>query len=269
MKGLVLCFCLFLVFFSSLGQEKVEVYFDFNKFDLNPIALHTLDDWIINKPNCKILKIHGFCDWKGTNEYNDTLSLQRVQTVFDYLKENNIQIDENYIMKGFGENFTQNRIQGLNRKVEIIFLNTIPVIESTKTTEIPKEIREVTLAEQVKIAKKGDKIKLKNINFFNNSARIIPKSKSTLQDLLLIMQNYPNLKIEIQGHICCQPSNAMDHISTERAQTIYKYLIQNNINRNRLTYKGYGVTQPLHPIPEKNTFEEEENRRVEIKIVEN
>jgi outer membrane protein OmpA-like peptidoglycan-associated protein len=36
-----------------------------------------------------------------------------------------------------------------------------------------------------------------------------------------------------------------------------------------MTFKGYGVSRPIHPIPEKNTTEEDENRRVEILIVEN
>ena len=269
MKQLVFFCCFFSTIFSCLAQEKLEVYFDFNKYDLNPVALTKLNDWVIQNPKSKVLKIYGFCDWKGTNEYNDTLSLQRVQTVFDYITAQKIEIDKDYLIKGFGENFTQDKNQALNRKVEIVFSNTIQANKLDKTTDTVGDLKNVTLAEQVKIAKKGDKIKLKNINFYNNSARIIPKSTHILYDLLCIMQENPKLKIEIQGHICCQPSNAMDHISTARARTIYTYLIRNKIERNRLTYKGYGVKQPIYPIPEKNSFEEEENRRVEIKIVEN
>jgi outer membrane protein OmpA-like peptidoglycan-associated protein len=36
-----------------------------------------------------------------------------------------------------------------------------------------------------------------------------------------------------------------------------------------MTFKGYGVSKPVHPIPEKNAQEEDDNRRVEILIVEN
>ena len=36
-----------------------------------------------------------------------------------------------------------------------------------------------------------------------------------------------------------------------------------------MTYKGYGVSRPVHPIPEKSPEEEDDNRRVEILIVEN
>ena len=265
MKFIGIFCCFFLSLFSCLAQEKIEVFFDFNKYDLNPTALTTLNDWILKNPNRKVIRMYGFCDWKGTNEYNDTLSLQRVQTIFDYLTVNNIEIDKDYLQKGFGENFTQNKNQALNRKVEITYINLVK--EISKDTIV--KIKQKTLSEEVKQGKKGDKIKLKNIYFFNNSARIIPKSQHILYELLCIMQENPKLKIEIQGHICCQPSTAMDHISTARARAIYNYLIRNKIERTRLKYKGYGVTQPIHPIPENGPLQEEENRRVEIKILEN
>jgi flagellar motor protein MotB len=34
-------------------------------------------------------------------------------------------------------------------------------------------------------------------------------------------------------------------------------------------FKGFGVTKPIHKIPEKNEVEADENRRVEILILEN
>ncbi|CAM3940056.1 OmpA family protein [Flavobacterium antarcticum] len=261
MKAIVVAFCLFSSLFSCFSQEKIAVYFDFNKYELNPTALTALNDWILAQPDSKVLKIYGFCDWKGTSEYNDTLSLQRVQTVFEYLTEHKIAIDKDYLQKGFGKNFTQDKNQALNRKVEIEYSNAIPQAE--------KQIKEKNLAESFKIAQKGDVVRLKNINFYNNSARIVPKSESTLYDLLCVMQENPKLKIEIQGHICCQLSTSLDHISTARARAIYNHLIRNKIARNRLSYKGYGVSQPIYPIPEKSDFEENENRRVEIKILEN
>jgi outer membrane protein OmpA-like peptidoglycan-associated protein len=35
-----------------------------------------------------------------------------------------------------------------------------------------------------------------------------------------------------------------------------------------MTFKGYGTSKPIHPIPEKTEQEENENRRVEILIFE-
>lgn len=259
-------------FLLSIGsfcfaQEKMNVFFDFNKYDLNPAAVIVLNDWILKHPESKVLRIYGFCDWKGSNKYNDTLSLERVQTVFNYLTAHKIEIDNDYLQRGFGKNFTQDKTQSLNRKVEILY-DTSSIEKSTAPKKLI-EVTEIVLSDQVKTAKRGDLIRLKNINFYNNSARIVQKSKTVLYDLLCVMQDNPKLKIEIQGHICCQANNSMDHISSARAKAIYNYLIQNKIKRDRLTYKGYGVSQPIYPIPEKSALEEDENRRVEIKIVEN
>lgn len=266
MKYIALLFCLFLQIASCFSQDKLEVFFDFNKSDLNPIALKTLDNWILNQTDTKIVKLHGYCDWKGTNQYNDTLSLQRVQTVFNYLKEQNVHFDETYISKGFGEIFTQNKTQALNRKVDIFYANLTPEVKQ----KIVQPKKEINLSDQIKQGKKGDNIQLKNINFLNNSAQIVPSSYRILFDLLSIMKENPNLKIEIQGHICCQSSKGKDNnVSSARAKAIYDYLVENKIQKERLSHKGYGVSKPLYPIPEKNEFEENSNRRVEIRIIEN
>ena len=125
------------------------------------------------------------------------------------------------------------------------------------------------MSQKIKEAKIGDVVLLKNIYFKDRSARIVPESKASLYELLCVLQDNPNLKIQIQGHICCQTVNDFEDISTIRAKAIYIYLIQNKINRKRLSYKGFGNFRPIHPIPEKNPQEEDENRRVEIMIIEN
>jgi flagellar motor protein MotB len=58
-------------------------------------------------------------------------------------------------------------------------------------------------------------------------------------------------------------------LSTQRAKAIYNFLITNDVYRARLSYKGFGSTQPIYPLPEKNEAERAANRRVEILIVEN
>ncbi len=242
------------------GSGKVEVFFEFNRHDLTDDARRTINDYIAQGKDVEVSKIYGFCDWVGSNSYNDTLSLKRVASVYDYLRSKNIRIRKDYEKKGFGEDFTQSDVQSENRKVLIIF-NEIappPVKPVTKT-----------LAEQVKSAKIGDKIKLENINFHNNSATILPKSRPVLYDLLCVLEENPNLKIEVQGHICCQPVNDINDVSTSRARAIYNFLVRNKINRKRLTYKGFGVSRPLYPIPEKSESEMEANRRVEIMVVGN
>jgi outer membrane protein OmpA-like peptidoglycan-associated protein len=89
-----------------------------------------------------------------------------------------------------------------------------------------------------------------------------------MYELLLVMKNNPNLKIEIQGHLCCMPVDRL-YLSTQRAKAINNFLVANGINEKRLTYKGFGSTQPIYALPEKDEAQRAANRRVEIMIVEN
>ena len=249
---------------TATAQEKLEVFFDFDKSEINAVATQKLIDWINHSEEIEVKKIYGFCDWKGTNPYNDTLSIKRVQSIYNFLKERNVKINDNYEIKGFGEDFEQSKVQSENRKVIVVF----DQIKESK----PKTAEAILLEElnqKIKTAKAGDTFKLKNIYFFNNSAKLVPKSKPILYELVCIMEDNPKLKIEIQGHICCQTIPGLYYVSTARARAIYVFLIQNKIDRKRISFKGYGITRPIHPIPEKSEEEENENRRVEIKIVEN
>lgn len=249
---------------NGFAQNQFEVFFDFNKSQINTIEKQKLENWIAQEKDIEVSKVYGYCDWIGTEYYNDTLSLRRVKEVYDFLLKNTIKVQENYEVKGFGENFEQSKVLFKNRKVTIFYHKKPAVNLETDTLQVIK-----TLSEKIKEAKVGDVVLLKNIYFKDRSARIVPESKPTLYELLCVMQDNPNLKIQIQGHICCQTVNDFEDISTIRAKAIYIYLIQNKINRKRLSYKGFGNFRPIHPIPEKNPQEEDENRRVEIMIIEN
>jgi len=117
-------------------------------------------------------------------------------------------------------------------------------------------------------AKKGEKLKIDNLNFIINTFAVVPESRGKLYELLLVLQRNPQLKIEIQGHLCCMPNDRLD-LSTQRAKAIYNFLVANEIYPGRLSYKGFGSTQPIYPLPEKDEKERAANRRVEILIVEN
>jgi outer membrane protein OmpA-like peptidoglycan-associated protein len=259
MKKYSLLFLLLPMFFYS--QEKLDVYFDFDKYDLNEQGVKKINSWIAEGKNYEVTKLYGFCDWKGTNQYNDTLAMKRVYTVYDFLKQSKIDVKKEIEIRGFGEDFEQSEVQDENRRVTIIFQEKkeIPVVVTS----------EQKLKDKVKGSKVGDLIRLPNFYFFNNSAKIVPKSRPILYDLLCLMNDNPKLKIEIQGHICCKLPSDIDAVSTARARAIFNFLVVNKIDRKRLSFKGYGVTRPIHPIPEKNTQEEDDNRRVEIMIVAN
>jgi outer membrane protein OmpA-like peptidoglycan-associated protein len=239
------------------SQKQFEVFFDFNKDFPNQSSILSINEWMASHKNIEITKLLGYCDSIDTKNYNKKLAERRIESVRNLLEKSGLKFNKNLEKIAFGKDFKQSKIQAENRKVTIFYNEQqIKPIES----ELTKQIRN---------SKVGETIKLPNIYFFNNSDQIVAKSQPTLFDLLTAMEENPELKIEIQGHICCQLVSDINDVSTARAKTIYSYLIRNKIDSKRMTFKGYGTSRPIHKIPEKNETEADENRRVEILIVEN
>lgn len=68
----------------------------------------------------------------------------------------------------------------------------------------------------------------------------------SLMDLYLIMENNPNLVVEIRAHTDCQPYLGVtnDTLSQRRAQSVVDYLVNRGIERARLVAKGYADRVP-------------------------
>src|SRR5690606_41015619 len=147
----------------------------------------------------------------------------------------------------------QEQERHLNRKAEVFF--TWPAAQEEKPVS--------ALERELSKAVKGDLVTLPDLHFYNMSATMVPASRPVVQELLRIMIQRPGLHIEIQGHICCQLKEDADlsRISEYRAKAVYEYLRKGGISEDRMTYKGYGISNPLFPIPEKNEAERNANRR--------
>lgn len=66
---------------------SIDVYFDFDKYNLKPKAREILADkayWLKKNPSVKIY-IEGHCDERGTNEYNLALGERRANSAKMYL----------------------------------------------------------------------------------------------------------------------------------------------------------------------------------------
>ncbi len=286
----------FLLSIAAFSQEQVSLYFDSNKFVLTKKEENRLNQWLLANSNNKIVAIHGFTDEDGTTGFNDTLAQKRVDFIFNKVKDQ-IQIRPDFKTLSLGEKFKQSDVKAENRRVTIFYIleQDIPredeILGLKKETAIVEEAKpEIEYPEKLVFenpngtkteyklnrdfmkrvgnAKSGEKLTIENLNFVINTFAIVPESRGKLYELLLVLQNNPQLKIEIQGHLCCMPVDRTD-LSTQRAKAIYNFLITNDVYRARLSYKGFGSTQPIYPLPEKNEAERAANRRVEILIVEN
>jgi outer membrane protein OmpA-like peptidoglycan-associated protein len=132
--------------------------------------------------------------------------------------------------------------------------------ENAQYQEIQKDI-------YLKPIKVGQSIVLRNIFFDFDKATLRPESKTELENLIKLMNDNPNIKIEISGHTDNIGSAAYNQkLSESRAKAVVDYLIEHGIDKSRLSYMGYGFDKPIAP----NDTEEgrQLNRRVEFKIVE-
>lgn len=115
---------------------------------------------------------------------------------------------------------------------------------------------------------KGDKIRLKNILFVGGEARFRSVSYKDLNQLLVVMNANPNLKILVEGHVNSpgkRNTNVNQVLSTERAEAVVKYLIKKGIGEGRLSFIGFGNSKMIYPNT-KLEYEMQFNRRVEILV---
>ena len=113
----------------------------------------------------------------------------------------------------------------------------------------------------------GKSVVLKNVFFETAKFNLKTKSRIELDKLVLFLKKNKTVKIELGGHTDnVGDVNANQLLSENRARSVYTYLIDNGIAKERPLIKGYGDTQPIAD----NTSEEgrAENRRTEFKIVE-
>jgi outer membrane protein OmpA-like peptidoglycan-associated protein len=298
------CFFIVLLFtVQSYGQEKqFIVFFDFNKDVPNESSQNKIDMWVLENKNIEITRVFGYCDSVDDSKYNKDLAMRRVNSVMSFFKSNAVRINEKVELKSFGKDFKYSKNQSDNRKVEVFYnlvkdnqakIETIKTLPKTpfsnesdkqlvkqvttenkenhilefEDLEVLVEKEKATLASKFEKAKKGDLVRISNVNFYFNSEKVMEQSFPLLDELFDIMLNNPTLTIEIHGHICCNPNPNDTKLSYRRALVILKYLTKRGIAVNRLAFKGYGSNDPIYKVPERNEKERAANRRVEILIV--
>lgn len=112
----------------------------------------------------------------------------------------------------------------------------------------------------------GKEFVLKNIFFASNAFALQPESLTELNQLVDFMAKNPSLKLEIGGHTDNVGSDAANlSLSEKRAKSVYDYLIEKGIDKNRLSYKGYGASAPL--VPNDSDTNRAQNRRTAFKVI--
>ena len=114
---------------------------------------------------------------------------------------------------------------------------------------------------------KGKSIVLNFLYFEYDKSTLSEQSIIELERVLDLMTTNTNLKIEIAGHTDNMGTEEYNmQLSRRRAQAVVDWLISKNIDKAKMTAKGYGVSMPV----ETNDTEEgrAKNRRTEFVVLE-
>jgi outer membrane protein OmpA-like peptidoglycan-associated protein len=247
---IILFFCGFLY-----AQEEVvqSVYFEFDKFQLDEKQVNTVIEFIKNTDSTRIesIQIFGYTDDVGKEAYNFKLSTNRANAIREKLVQNGIKNKIIVTIEGKGrilidddivENLPEKRSK--NRRVDLVLnLKALPKIE------IPGFYTTIQKNHVI-----GDHVYLENLLFERGSSKLTFEAKTQLDKIAKLLLKYRKLEFEIQGHVCCTPpyqKEAIDretrkrNLSSNRAESVYKYLAFKKIAKTRMTFKGYGNSVPL------------------------
>ena len=290
MKHLLFCILILHYTFVFSQTEKVKVFFELEKHELTDDAKKELNEFLTIKHSSAI-EIVGFSDSTGSKELNLELSNSRAKNVENYLLHNGLDSTKIAKVIGEGESSLQKSLE-LNRVVIISYVR----VERVGPQNLidpgpdPSTNADLTLNEEsetdhrlltrdgeldqstIELLEIGEILNLGGIEFQPGRHILTKRSSKSLDKLIKVMKDNPSLRIEIQGHICCQADrDGLDkdtgtmNLSENRAKTVYNELIKAGIDKSRLTYKGYGPFRKL--VAEFDDAARQRNRRVSIQIL--
>jgi outer membrane protein OmpA-like peptidoglycan-associated protein len=273
-----------LAFFCNAQKATLSLYYGINvaQNDGNDARI----DSLCNSMKGKVFNvwIFGYADFLNNDSYNIKLSQKRADNVKSRLLKNTSEPQMTVLAcEGRGEKNSKDNGshdgEREQRRVDLVFeirppnrvVDTRPIkLDQKDTTKKHPQTKLINVEE---LKTKG-KMALEGLSFIPGRSTLMPSSVPVLEGLLKTLEQNQDLRVEIQGHICCwsQPGDAYDYdtkdnnLSTNRAKTVYNYLVEHGIDEDRLQYKGYGHTRPREV--ENSPENEQKNRRVEIKVLE-
>lgn len=241
---------IFINFFAQHKDSTYYFYFSTGESIQNLDSMLAFEKFFKPFRSCKVcgIKLEGYTDNKGDEKSNQLLALNRINYVKFLIKDtNSIKIDEEVI----GERLSQNTINHQAFRMVKLTIHS-PVINEKPILRIEAEPK------FQKFCELNVPIRL-DIHFAAGKFYLLPQSLPDLDLLVEFLKINKQLKIKIVGHVCCSDEGLL---SRNRALSVYNYLIDKKIDKNRIVHSGASNKQPL--VKEINEETEAINRRVEV-----
>ncbi|ELE6572111.1 cell envelope biogenesis protein OmpA [Vibrio parahaemolyticus] len=231
----------FLISECLAPQREIHIavaeHFAFDKFKIREADATSLDAFIRDIQGLSgRITIVGHTDYKGSNEYNDALSLRRAQSVAAYLKQ---QLDPTFYdweIKHFGETQpltldTSDQARAENRRAYVMFE------EAQKYDEMP-------FCEPPKPERKVYMTMTPHFDF--DQSELKAEDLTQLDDFIEQLQGLEG-SILVAGHTDQVGSLSYNEkLAERRAQTVVEYL-KTKLDASRLVWevKAFGELQPV------------------------
>lgn len=121
----------------------------------------------------------------------------------------------------------------------------------------------------VSVTRQGNTIILNmpsNITFASGSDNVNPQFFSVLNSVSLVLREFKQNLINVNGHTDSDGDAASNQaLSERRAVNVSRYLVSQGVNQNRFYVQGFGETRPI--ASNASAAGKEQNRRVTIELV--
>ncbi len=112
----------------------------------------------------------------------------------------------------------------------------------------------------------GQKFNLENLFFAQSKPDLLPESEPELDRLYNLLVKNPSIEIELGGYTDNKGYRSANvRLSQNRADAVKDYLVNNGVDKKRISTVGYGPSNPV--APNDNEENRAKNRRVEVTIL--
>lgn len=201
-------------FFSS-NRGDARGWDHIYSFEL-PEIIYTLSGWIYEKEGYELPE--GVIYLIGDDGTNTTIPVK-----LDGSYVQRVQQGVNYVLLGSCKGY-------LNYKQEV-------------TTDTVSENRDYAM--DFPLSSITRPVLIDNIFYEFDKATLTPESATALDELIRLLNDNPNVTIELSSHCDYKGSDIYnERLSQRRAESVVNYLIEGGIAAERLSPKGYGENKP-------------------------